>query len=89
VLEQVRAVGYQRAHHPPRRQRIDDLVWQQLVVEVDGRQRDQGRDERQLEDQVVVEAANEHDRGERERREQLDGGIARRDRGAAVPAAST
>ena len=59
VLEQVDAVRDQRADHPPRRQRVDDLVGKQLVVEVDAGERDQGGGERQLEDEVVVEAAHE------------------------------
>ena len=47
---------------PADRHRVDDLVGQQLVVEVDARQRDQAGDEGQLEPEVVVEAAHGHHR---------------------------
>src|SRR5262245_49859899 len=54
VLDGVAPVCDQDGDYAPDREWVHDLVWQQLVVEVDARQRNQPRDEGQLDDEVVV-----------------------------------
>ena len=73
---------------PVDRRRGDDPVGHDLVLEVDEADGDQRRREGDQRDQLGMEPTREHHAYEAERREQLDRGVARRDRLAAVPAAS-
>ena len=83
-----RPVRDQDGDHAPDRERVDDLVRQQLVVHVDARQRDQARHEGQLDDRGRRRSRAPARRGEDERCDQLHRRVARRDRLPAVAAAA-
>ena len=70
MLRQVAGVDQRSGGHPPGRQRVHDPVGQQPALEVDRGERDQGGDERELEQQVLVGAAYGHHGGRCERNEQ-------------------